>query len=179
MMTNGTAVRLSLFLAMVLAVSSPCVAADTYLRAQVDETGQLRILTKAGKTIVLKKEAEQVGFDKIQISPDGHAVGWLALYPFCCTSYPIPLKLCVYSGGHLRSFTGQGLPVWHWHFMMNSRRFAFEQETVHGSLNVHYELVDVASGWTVAEFTPDVDERGQVLPVQVNPDWVNELNASR
>jgi hypothetical protein len=93
MMTNGTAVRLSLFLAMVLAVSSPCVAADTYLRAQVDETGQLRILTKAGKTIVLKKEAEQVGFDKIQISPDGHAVDWLALYPFCCTSYPIPLKL--------------------------------------------------------------------------------------
>jgi hypothetical protein len=110
-MTNATAVRLSLFVAMLLAVASPCVAADTYLRAQVDEMGQLRILTKAGGTVVLKKDAEQVGFDQIQISPDGHAVGWLALYPFCCTSYPIPLKLYIYSGGHLRSFTGQALPV--------------------------------------------------------------------
>jgi hypothetical protein len=179
MVTKGTAARLSLFLAMVLSFASPGIAADTYLRTHVDEKGQLRIITRAGRTIVLEKDAEQVGFDQIQVSPDGRAVGWLALYPFCCTSYPIPLKLFIYFDGHLRSFTGQALPIFHWHFTMNGRRFAFEQETLHGSLNDHYELVDVATGRTVAEFTPAVDPSGQVLANQVRPEWVNELNANR
>jgi hypothetical protein len=51
------------------------------------------IVTTAGRTIEPIKDSEQVGFAKPQISPDGGAVGWLAEYPNCRTSYPVPLKL--------------------------------------------------------------------------------------
>src|SRR5262245_16461538 len=110
-------VRAVFFLcAIVVAVASPSFAADRYVRASIDEGGALRILTSDGRTVVPSKEPEQVGFDKVAISPDGSAVGWLALFPNCCTSYPIPLKLVGYSAGKQRTFTGFGLPGWQWPF---------------------------------------------------------------
>jgi hypothetical protein len=164
---------------MLVAVASLCAAVDRYVGASVDETGQLRILTSDGRALVLAKEAEQVGFDRIAISQDGHAVGWVALYPNCCTSYPIPMRLVIYSAGERRVFTGNGLPVWQWDFIAAGEQVAFEQETVHGSLGTHYELRDVATGRLIAEFTPTVGPDNQSLPNQNVPKWVAELNAKR
>jgi len=142
--------------AIFVAFASPCSAADRYVGAGVDEAGTLRILTREGRAIVLPAKPDQVGFERIAISPDGRTVGWVAMYPNCCTSYPIPLELVVYSGGKLRTFTGVGLPVWQWHFAADGKQVAFEQETAHGGLGVHYELRDVASGRLIAEYSPTV-----------------------
>jgi hypothetical protein len=166
-----------LLCAALVTVASPGVAADRYIRAVVNEAGALRIVTSDGRAIVLPKEPEQVEFGEIAISPDGGSVGWVALFPNCCTSYPIPLKLVVYSAGKLRAFTGSGLPVWRWHFTGGGRQVAFEQETVHGGLGVHYELRDIASGRRVAEWGPTIGPDNQPLANQKPPKWASDLDA--
>jgi len=154
----------------------PAFAADTYVRATVDSDGQLRILTSAGQTLEPKKEIEQVGFADPQISPDGGAMGWLAQYPNCCTSYPIPLKLMIQANGSVRAFTGNGLPVWRWEFQAGGTQVAFRQETVHGGLGVHYELREVATGRLVAEYDPAIGPDNQALPTQNVLPWVAALD---
>ena len=156
-------------------VVSPCLAADRYVRAFVGEAGTLRILTSSGREIVPPKEPEQVSVDKIAISPDGRSVGWVALFPNCCTSYPIPLKLVVYSAGKARTFTGAGLPVWQWRFTAGGSQVIFEQETVHGGLGRHYEVRDIASGRRIAQWEPTVGPDNQPLKNQKPPRWVSEF----
>ena len=90
-----------LLCAAVLAVTR-AFAADQYVAASVDSAGPLRITTSDGRTIAVAREPEQEAFDEIVGSPDGSSVGRLAEYPFCCTSYPIPLKLVIYTAGHAR-----------------------------------------------------------------------------
>src|SRR5882672_2318993 len=145
MRTNSSAVlarpKPSLLVAVcvtgVMAFGSAFAATETYVRATVNESG-LRIMTSTGKTIVAKPITrrntfgKQVGFDRVAISPDGRVVGWVALFPNCCTSYPIPLALVLYSNGKTRTMTGIDLPIWRWCFEANSTQVAFEQETVHG-----------------------------------------------
>jgi hypothetical protein len=158
---------------VVLTLASVSAAAERYVQAVVDQSGQLRIVTKDRREIVPKKEPEQVGFEMAAISPDRRTVGWLALYPNCCTSYPIPLKLVIYARGKVRTFSGNGLPVWRWCFDATGKQLAFEQETVHGGIGVHYELRDVASGRLLAEYNPDPDVPGEP------PRWVAELDSKR
>jgi hypothetical protein len=147
-----------------------------YVKAVVDSDGQLRILTEDGREIAPKKEPDQVAFEEAIVSPDGRAVGWLAEYPNCCTSYPIPLELVIYASGKLRKFTGSGLPVWQWCFQAGGKRVAFEQETVHGGMGVHYELRDVMSGRLVAEYDPPDTNSDVTRNV---PSWVAELDSKR
>src|SRR5687767_3533863 len=90
---------------LLLSLTAPSSAADTYVNVSIDQAGQLSILTKDRREIVPKKKAGQVGFDKAAISPVGRSVGWLALHPNCCTSYPIPLGLVIYASGRVRTFT--------------------------------------------------------------------------
>src|SRR5262249_28866542 len=135
--------------------------------------------TSSGREIVIPKEPDQVEFDQVAISRDGRAVGWLALYPNCCTSYPIPLKLFVRTGDTVHAFSGTGVPIWRWHFTAGDAHIAFAQETVHGGLGVHYELRDVATGRLIAEFTPEVGLDNQVLKGQPVPTWVGDLLAAR
>jgi hypothetical protein len=160
-----------------VAPDSAAFAADLYLRASIDATGQLRIVTRDGREIVPKKEPDQVGFDQVVVSDDGVSVGWVALYPNCCTSYPIPLKLVIYSGGTQRAFTGQGLPVWRWRFQAGGRHVAFQQETVHGGLGIHYEVRDVATGSLIAEYDPPYDKDNKPIVERSVPKWVEELDS--
>jgi hypothetical protein len=157
----------------------PVFAGDTYVRATVGEDGQLRILTAGGQTIAPKKDVEQVGFGKPQISPDGVAVGWLAEYRQCCTSYPIPLKLMIHSNGSVRTFTGRGLPIMRWGFQAGGAQVAFEQEIVPGGMGVHYELHDVATGRLLAQYDPVVGPDNRALPRQKVPTWVVELDGNQ
>jgi hypothetical protein len=151
--------------------------AEIYVSVTIDAQGQLRILTKDGREILPKKEDEQVVFDSPRVSDDGRAVGWLAEFPNCCTSYPIPLKLMILTNGRTRAFTGAGLPIWRWAFQEHGRRFAFEQETVHGGSGIHYELRDVATGRLIVEYSPAYGPDSQLIPNQRTPRWVDELNA--
>src|SRR5215471_15753587 len=87
---------LSLFL---LALPLPVAASEIYIEATIDEDGQLHIRTADHRDIMPEKDHEQVGFDKPAISEDKTTMGWLALYPNCCTSSPIPLALVIYRNG--------------------------------------------------------------------------------
>jgi hypothetical protein len=68
-------------------------AQRSYRGADIDSTGQLRIRITNDGVIRPSKDSEQVAFDQVALSPDQRVVGWVALYPNCCTSYPIPLTL--------------------------------------------------------------------------------------
>jgi hypothetical protein len=154
-------------------LAATAAAADSYRRAEILENGRLRIVTADGKKILPKKRRDQVGFDKVAVSENGRAVGWLALYPNCCTSYPIPLELVILANGRGRKLTGNGLPIWRWQFTAGGKHVAFEQETVHGGLGIHYELRDVASGRRVAQYGPDAASSAE------KPGWVRDLDAAQ
>ena len=158
---------------------SAVLAADVYASAAIDDQGQLHIRIMGGREILPERQGDQVGFSEPQISEDGRVVGWRADFPNCCTSYPIPLKLVIYTNGRTRTFTGSGLPIWRWAFQAGGMRVAFEQETVHGGLGIHYELRDVATGRLIAKYDPKVVPDNQPLPVQNVPQWVRELDVRR
>ncbi len=147
-----------------------------FASAEVDVQGQLHIRTTDGKDFSPEKVPTQVGFDKPAVSPDKHAVAWLAMYPNCCTTYPIPLNLVMYSGGTVSRFAGHGLPIWKWCFLAGGKKIAFEQETVHGNTGVHYELHDVEGGVTVSVYdhNPSDDDDDSR-----RPDWVKAVDAAQ
>lgn len=149
-----------------------------YVRAAVDHAGHLRIVDSRKRTTIVKKERDQVGFDQIRIAKGGRAVGWLALFPNCCTSYPIPLELVVESGGRRRHFTGIGMPVFQWRFMNGGARVAFQQETVHGGFSIHYEMRDVGSGRLLGQWEPTYGSDNRVQEEQQPPQWVRDFNAA-
>lgn len=175
--TRSTASAVLLGASLFLAPRFAFSAAEGYQRVWIDQAAALHIVTTDGRDIVPQRDAEQVGIDKVVISSDGLAVGWVATYPNCCTSYPIPLKLLVYANGELRTFTGTGLPIWQWQFQASNKHVAFRQETVHGGLGIHYELRDVLSGQLIAEYKPPYDRDNRLLPDRNRPKWVDELNA--
>jgi hypothetical protein len=178
-------VRSIAFTVVFLSTAVHASAQERYVRASVAKVGALHIVTATGGVIVPSLEPErefigkQVGFDHIQIASDQLAVGWVALFPNCCTSYPIPLALVIYSGGIKRTYTGNGLPIWKWRFIAKGNQVAFRQETVHGGLGVHYELRNVRNGALIAQYRPAVGPDNQPLPNQQVPDWVASLDANQ
>ncbi len=165
-MKAGVWLAISLALSMV----TPTDRADTYLGARWDADAVV-VTMRDHRQLVVAKDAEQVGLEQAAVSSDQSAVGWLATYPNCCTSYPVPLKLMVFSGGQLRVFAPNELPVWYWAFRNGSREVCYQQETVHGGFGVRYELREVTTGKLLAHFEPQ-----QGIP---KPAWVQELEASR
>lgn len=144
-------------LAIAFVASTSAGAQTTYRRAVIDTPAQLRLITSGGQAILPMKDSGQVGFDSPSISADHRSVGWLALYPNCCTTYAIPLKLVVRTGTNDRVFEGSGLPIWRWAFVDNSKAVAFRQAPIHGDVPAHYELRDLATGKLVASFEKAVD----------------------
>lgn len=148
--------------------------AETYVGTGIDPSGQLYILTKRHREIVPKKEPEQVGFARAEIAPDGRSVGWLALYPNSETDYPLPRKLVIYADGDQRSFSGTGLPIKRWCFEDGGREVAFEQETVRGGNDAHYELREITTGKLVENYDPDATAEMAAKP----PRWVTDVNSN-
>jgi len=159
---------------IVLGMAALAPAAETYVAMGIDPSGQLYIVTKRHREIMPKKEAQQVGFARPEIAPDGRSVGWLAVYSNSDTDYPTPMKLVVYDNGEQRAFKGTGLPIRRWCFEAGGKEVAFEQETVHGGIDAHYELRDVATGDLVEKFEPDPNADMAARP----PRWVVDLNSN-
>jgi hypothetical protein len=102
-------------------------------------TDQIHLLiTKSdGSQIEAKTLPDQVGFDKAVISPDGHYVGWLALFPNL--SYPVPVDLVVVdSAGHLQKFESDAL-IFEWCFLPDSKSVAFMSSALHFTDGEEYE----------------------------------------
>ncbi len=161
-----------------LAAASPSTAADIYVRATADTNGVLRIERARGPAIVVPPDSGQVGADAIGISKECGCVGWVALYPNCCTSYPVALALRVYANGRARTFDGDGLTISRWAFTRDGKRVAFREETVHGGFGVHYEQRDVASGRLVAAYDPPAQDPPGPSAAPA-PGWVAELDSDR
>ena len=152
-------------------IALPIFAATHYRAAEVLPDGRLRLTTTQGATTwaprdMQGEEQPQAGFAEPRIAPDRATVGWLALYPGCCQSYPIPLELALFRDGRVvRTLTGAGMPIWHWRFVDHGRAVAFVQRPTHGAAPDHYELRDVASGRLLAEFEHEDGDRASL------PDW--------
>lgn len=153
-------------------------AQERYVRAEETRNHQLVITTSSGRQIVVPKsnrkvaDEQQVGFQNIAISPDGTAVGWVSYYPNCCTSYPVPILVEVYSAGRRRTFDPAIAP-WHWCFVDGSAKIAAVSTTVHGTQNEIIELWDVATEKKLEDFTW-MD--GESYPRA--PAWVVELHSN-
>jgi len=163
--------------------TSTHAAIETYESAEIDASGNLRILTSNQKTITVPKDGltdmggvsieKQTAFEAPVLSDDRHAVGATALFRNCCTSYDIPLHLVIYTQGKTHRFVGGQGAIFDWHFADSGKRVVFSQQAVHFGCSVHWELRDVATERIVA--TADVPEPcGQIPdPPKVRvPMWV-------
>ena len=147
-----------------------------YTGATVGPDRVLRITTRAGQTIMIGREIDQVGFEQIAIAEAGSAVGWVTQWPNTGgTSGPIPGSVAVLSGGRVRKLNEDGLPSWEWRFITQGRQVALREGTTHGGLGLTYKLYDVATGNLVAEYIPKVDQYREPLPNQPWPAWVVEF----
>jgi len=149
--------QVSIAIAIVL-VTASIAAQQRFARAEENQQHDLVITTSSGQRIVIGKSdqkpdgEQQVGFKDIAISPDGQAVAWTALFPNCCTSYPIPMLVEVYSAGKRRTFDPAIAP-WHWCFVDGSQKIAALSTTVHGPQNEIIELWDIPTGKKLEDFT--------------------------
>ena len=147
-------------LVVLFATASAIAAQERYVRAEENQNHELVITTATGERIVLPKsdrkwpgdDGEQVAFEDIAISPDHSAVGWVSYYANCCTSYPIPILVEVYSAGQRRIFDPAIAP-WHWCFVDGSAKIAAVSTTVHGPQQQVLELWDIATGARLEDFT--------------------------
>jgi hypothetical protein len=160
------------------ALAAPGRSLTHYRSASADSTGRVEIVTATGRTISIPPAKDQVGVDEIVLAPDGRAVGWVSMYPNAATSYPIPLELLVYAGGKLHRFRGNDLPIWKWRFVDGGDQVAFEQETVHGGMGVHYERRRIRDGRLMDQFTPETDRDGRRISEE-GPAWTRELDLER
>ncbi len=148
-------------------------AADVYVETVIDPSGQLHITTKHRREIVPKKDRGQASFKEVQISPDGRAVGWLAMYNDSGAADPLPLKLVILLNGEQQPYTGTGLPILNWCFWAGGREVAFKQGGLHGEMGLHYELHDVATGQLSDKYDPDANPDSVTKP----PRWVVVLDS--
>ena len=100
-------------------------------------------------------DSQQVGFDQVAISRDHRVVGWLALYPNCCTSYPIPLQLVLLREDGRRTVIGDDLPIWQWAFVPGGRNVVIREAPVHGDAPATYELREIRTGRLIASIQKD------------------------
>jgi hypothetical protein len=151
------------------------VFAGGYQSAVVTEEdpSTLTITAADGSQFAAPAFIDQVGFEEARVSPDGKYVGWLALYPNCCTSYPIPLKLVVLDEARrLHTFVGIELAIIHWCFLPGSASVAYMQTVLHGTSFEHFEWRAIADGKLLGEYEYPDDDEEQALARRRAPSWV-------
>ena len=152
----------------------------TYRSAAVAPSGDLVVTTSGGNSEAIPKQGDQTGWEKLLISGDKTAVGALALYSNCCTSYDIPLQLVVYFRGKAHTFLGQGMAIFQWHFADRGSRIAYGYTTVHFSCGTTYELRDLETERLIEKaFVPEPCGPIPDPPAVNPPDWVRALIAEK
>jgi hypothetical protein len=140
-------------------------AQSTYSRADIDSTGNLRLVLSSNRIIRPLRDSGQVGVEQAALSADHRIAGWLDVYTNCCTSYPVPLKLELRRIDGVQISISNALPIWQWAFAADGRNVVIRQAPVHGDAPEHYELRDARSGRLRA--IADVDRVHAATP----PDW--------
>jgi hypothetical protein len=166
-------------LASCLGTANICWAETSYTEAYLDDQGRLILKTFDGHSVTPEMDKNrgedmdtQTGFDSPQISPDRKIVGWLSLYPNCCTSYDIPRELVLYGESRvLLRLQGNEQSIFRWKFSTDSERVAFCQGPLHFSDYRHYELRRISDGKLIAE-----TNTGEGLPTKPAELWAAELD---
>ena len=154
-----------LIVGVALALGAHMASAQrTVRRADLDSSGRLRIVLSRGEVIRPSKDSDQVAFEQIAVSADRRTVGWVALHPNCCTSYPIPLKLVLLRADGGRTVISNELPIWQWAFTDDGRSVAIRQAPVHGAAPTSYERRDIRTGYLMATAMGDSTSRAAALP---------------
>jgi hypothetical protein len=139
-------------------------AQRAYRRADIDSTGQLRIVLATNHVIRPSKDSDQVAFEQVALSADHRIVGWVALFPNCCTSYPIPLKLVLLRIDGSRTVISNALPIWQWAFAPDGKNVVIRQAPVHGGAPMSYELRAIRTGRLIAAAQMDSATRTALPP---------------
>jgi hypothetical protein len=161
----------SIVLSLLLFPALNCTAAS-YTQAVVSEDGKkLSFVADGVKLDAPLAVSEQEAFDKPQISADGHTIGWLALTPNCCTSYPLPTGLVLFSNGRIIQDFAEAPPIWRWAFVHNAAEVAYAKHPPHGRFVVEYKLRRVSDGKLVDRYTCDQDDETQMSGKHA-PAWV-------
>jgi hypothetical protein len=130
-------------------------------RVYIDSEGVLHLVDAAGHDTKASKEKDQVAFSSPQVAGDNQTVGWLAEFPNCCTSYPIPLALVIYRDGKIIQQLQPGMMIVDWRFRTEGKQVAFCTNTVHGNSAPHCELHDVNSAKLLEQFDGNTGERSR------------------
>jgi hypothetical protein len=162
------------FGAIALCWTAAAAASENYKAVTLSaDEARLTITTSAGAQFEAPTVPDQVGFQSPRISRDGRNVGWLALFPNCCTSYHIPLILVVLdSGQHLHTFDGIKLATFRWCFLPDSASVAYMQTQVHGTNYEHFEHRAISDGRLIAEYEYPNEEPENAEARKLAPPWV-------
>lgn len=134
-------------------------AQRTIQQADVDSSGRVRIVLSDKRVISPPRDSDQVAVEQLAVSTDRQIVGWLVLYPNCCTTYPIPLKLVLLRAGGGRTVIGNASPIWQWAFAADGRGVVIRQAPVHGPAPMYFERRDIRTGRVTATATVDSSTR--------------------
>lgn len=162
-----------------LALASAAAWGQTYQRAVLESDGSLlELITASAPQTHAPKLEEQVGFDQPRVSADGRRIGWLALYPNCCTSYPVPLELVIFRAGRIEQvFHGNGEAIFAWQFLHDGTEVAYRQGPLHFSDAEYFELRRVADGKLLARYAYPNESEGaaRAEAIRKAPAWVKPI----
>jgi|SRR5882724_11916980 len=140
------------------------------------DQSELIVTVADGSKFTAPRFADQVAFTQPQISPDGKNVGWLALFPNCCASYPIALKLVVLSTSQqLHTFEGTQLAISKWCFLSDSTSVAYTQSVLHGSNFQHFERRAVSDGQLLGKYEYPHEDAANTTARKRAPAWVKGI----
>jgi hypothetical protein len=131
---------------------------------------RLTIKTARGNMAAPKTEAAQQGYSQPRVANDGRTVGWLALSPSCCTSYPLPLALVVMDARRKPVRFEESPPIWAWKFELGNSAVAYRQRTTHGSSTVTYKLVRIRDREVLEQYECFSEDASS--PAAEVPGWV-------
>ena len=132
---------------VLLAFASGVAIAETrYTGAEIAGDGRSLLLRTLSGTEPAPALPEQVAFSAPRVSLDGRYAGWLALFPNCCTSYPIPLVLVVIGPGRsLHRFEGSQA-TFAWCFAASGREVVYRRSALHGPGPEYFERRRIEDG---------------------------------
>ena len=137
------------------------------------DQSELIVTTADGSKFNAPRFPDQVAFAQPQVSADGMNLGWLALFPNCCTSYPIALRLVVLGPSRqLHTFEGTQLAIFKWCFVPGSASVAYTQSVLHGSNAQHFEWRAVSDGRLLGEYEYPHEKAANMLARKRAPAWV-------
>ncbi len=116
------------------------------------------VVTRSNTDRAIPAEPQQVAVSSPALSADGRIAGWLVEVENCCTSYPIPVSLVLYSESSHRVI-GDGLMIYSWCFVPRTATVAIASGTVHGMQGQNLTLYNIRSGKQVRQWTGDDDAK--------------------